>query len=490
MSREEPLDPKKRSLMKRVGLATAAGGIGFTRSITAGFSNATGDSSAPSISRISIETAEHPSKSLVAYTSNVHSGGYTGLYLSRNTSSPSESPNNPSVIAPPNEYGVWGIEWTDDDTIEYQYGMLTKSATIGDGNDLLNTQATQLRGQNELSKEDAINTQDGLPDEIEEAIKAIKDICIPDPRAFAEQFDTSLASPTSYSTNLYCTQRAPPAIENPGGGGSFDDEETDSGWTEDEPNCVVGSPGGDDTGSSDETTTTTTTTTTTSTTTTTTTATTTTTTSTTATTETSTVSDFCTYSHCISMWVPGARNLYEIIENPKQLLPVDFHECDGRERALITAPLLNKVVKEDCDGKPIEVNDASIWLGLDVKGMLNGNDCNLYVGVTEEFANGTVERTPCTKFCDEGRRFRRALFGQTKFIETMEEIAADLAYWVENNTDVKVDPIVIQTFIYLHLIVMAIIAVGAASKAGVISIGLGVILGLLSLLSSIGSYAA
>jgi hypothetical protein len=107
--------------------------------------------SVPLIDEIAIETATHPSKPLIAYTSNVYSGGYIGLYLSKDTSSTSESPNDPSVLAKPNESGIWGPEWKDESTLEYQEGLVTKVSKIGDAkDDLLHTRATTQRGEEHL----------------------------------------------------------------------------------------------------------------------------------------------------------------------------------------------------------------------------------------------------------------------------------------------------------------------------------------------------
>lgn len=475
------IDSDKRKLMKRLGLTTAVGGFGLSSSTPLGFSpTSTSEDTTPSIDDIAIETAKHPSEPLIAYTSNAYSGGYIGLYLSKNTTSTSESPNDPSVLANPTKYGVWGLEWTDETSLEYQYGLVTQTAVVGD-TDLLQTRTTQQRGREELLEGDGMYTAGTLPAPFRDMINNLKDIRVTDPATISDRYETSISSPSLHPKSAYCTRRLPKPRKGSGGGGSGSDDDggdddtgDDSGsWQGGGRYCYIGGSGGGN-NESDETTTTTTTTTTKITTTT----------STTSQTTTTTY-DVCDMAHELSMWVPNVR---KALDGPWAFSNFTF-DCDEKRRTLMTVPLLNKVFHYDCNGNTLEVNELTLWIGLDLKAIAEQRtDCPLFVGISEKFADGTVSESACTKFCDLGDKLMDAVT-TGDVIENLRDVANDLSYWTEYNADIDVDSLVMEPLVLIGLIALLIIAVGIGVYLGP-TVSFGAALYALALGLSMGSGAS
>lgn len=453
MDGKDPMDPDKRKLMKQLGLATAAGGVGLSSDVTSGFlssSATTTASSSPSIDEISIETAKHPSKPLIAYTSNVYSGSYIGLYLSKDTSSTSESPTDPSVLAKPNEYGIWGLEWVDSSTLEYQEGLVTKTSNLGSNDDLLHTRATQQRGRKQLMEEGGTFTAGSLPHVWREMLKALTELRIPDPAAIEDKYGTSVMNPYPHPRDAYCIRNAPKFRNSGGGGGGGGSDRGD--WNGGSYNCGGGGGGSSDGDNDDdwsggwnggdETTTTTTTTTT----------------ATTTTTTTTTTYNPCERVHELSIWAPNVR---KALDGPWAFSNFKFN-CDKKQRTLMTIPILNKVIHKDCNGENIKINEIILWIGIDLKAIAeNRTGCNLFVGVSEKFGNGTVEESACTNFCNLGDKLAQAVTaGAEAFTDHLREVATDLSYWTETNVDVEVQAEVLEPLIYIGLVALLIVAVG------------------------------
>lgn len=98
-----------------------------------------------------------------------------------------------------------------------------------------------------------------------------------------------------------------------------------------------------------------------------------------------------------------------------------------------------------------------------------GQNCPLYVGVTEEVAGGAKETDICTSFCEEGQKFGKVLHGiaDASGIRGYVEIAESIARWSENNSAFGIKYSTILQLVVIALVLLGIIAGGIYLIGGI-----------------------
>jgi hypothetical protein len=178
-------------------------------------------------------------------------------------------------------------------------------------------------------------------------------------------------------------------------------------------------------------------------------------------------------------------NMLEVIQEGlegglKGFSPFKFDDCGGKKkRHLLAFPVMSRPHIYNCDGELIEINKVTLWVGLDMKAIAEQrSDCKLFVGITEEFGGGPDgnaihEETACMPFCQEGEKLVKALLpGGTPFRQAVGEVADSIAYWAEDNTEVRFPAEIISVFIVLGLISALVIIVGIAWHGRKIAVSL------------------